>query len=333
MGKVASQAGSFRSWSSAIRRSGSEPSGPCEGSSSSPIRLSSSSTPAALAEVRHERVQQHAGHVVDVERVADLGERVVEHQPAHERGVDEAFFPVRGNAEQGERGQAGAGGTHRMDGHYRLSRRTVARVDREHGAALTIGPDRLEQAGYRGGAVGLPGGVRIGLAAGRRELDELRAQQVLRLARQDRGGVPVVLHDAPVVIDPEDQGPNGRRHDRMRTLGGTAFDGRASGRGLRGFGDPGLLEVRAGLGSAASLGSVTGSPRQRGAVHRDTTLGSIIPESGALRRHAGCHVRSPDGIAGCAPVNYEPRTARSDGSSDDSPLSLKVTFYALLTEF
>src|ERR1700689_2757733 len=28
---------------------------------------------------------------------------------------------------------------------------------------------------------------------------------------------------------------------------------------------------------------------------------------------------SPDGIAGCAHVNYGPRTARSDRSSDDSP--------------
>ena len=74
------------------------------------------------------------------------------------------------------------------------------------------------------------------------ELDELRTEQILRLARQDLSRVPVVLHDAPVVVDPEDQGPNGRGHGRMRTLGGDA-----SSRGLRGFGDPGLLDVRAGL--------------------------------------------------------------------------------------
>ena len=51
MGNVASQAGSFLSCSSAIRRSGADPSGPYEGSSSSPARLSSSNRPATLQNV------------------------------------------------------------------------------------------------------------------------------------------------------------------------------------------------------------------------------------------------------------------------------------------
>ena len=67
--------------------------------------------------------------------------------------------------------------------------------------------------------VGRPGGVRVGRSlvaldvvpvGTRGELDQLRAEQVLRLTRQDPGRVPVVLHDAPVVVDPEDQGPHGR---------------------------------------------------------------------------------------------------------------------------
>ena len=39
----------------------------------------------------------------------------------------------------------------------------VAGVDREHGAALTIRTDGLEQPGHRGGGVGLPAAVRIRL--------------------------------------------------------------------------------------------------------------------------------------------------------------------------
>src|SRR5260370_42453426 len=99
-----------------------------------------------------------------------------------------------------------------------------------------------------------------------------------------------------------------------------ALSGDAHGRGLRGFGDPGLLEVRAGPGSVASLRPVARDsrapwtprgPRRQGAVRRDTALGNASPESAALGRHAGCHVLSPDGIAGCAPVTYESQTARS----------------------
>ena len=181
----------------------------------------------------------------------------------------------RGDAEQGERGQAGAAGAHRMDGHHRLGRGAVARVDREHRAALTIGPDRLEQPGYRGGAVGLPGGVRIRLAAvpdrcfrprcswrGRRQLDELRAEQILRLARQDLRRVPVVLDDAPVVVDPEDQGPNGRGHGRMRALGGARLPAEVSGVSAI----PASWKFVPVLGSVASLGPVARSPRQRGTV-------------------------------------------------------------------
>ena len=63
----------------------------------------------------------------------------------------------------------------------------------------------------------------------RGQLDQLRAEQFLGLARQDLGRVPVVLHDAPVVVDPEDQRPHGRGQGRMR--------------GFRGVGDPGLLDV------------------------------------------------------------------------------------------
>src|SRR5260370_14532222 len=111
-----------------------------------------------------------------------------------------------------------------------------------------------------------------------------------------------------------------------------ALSGDASGRGLRGFCDPGLLEVRAGPGSVASLRPVArdsrgpltrGRPGRRGATRLDTALRNAGPESAALGRHAGCHVLSPDGIAGCAPVNYESQTVRSDRSSDDSPLSGK----------
>src|SRR5690349_17167286 len=104
-------------------------------------------------------------------------------------------------------------------------------------------------------------------------------------------------------------------------------------RGLRGIGDPGLLNVRAVARSTASPGSVTRGPGQRGAARPDTALGSSRPESTALGRYAGCHVLSPDGIAGCAPVNYGPPTARSDRSSDDSPFSRKIPVYRLLTEF
>jgi len=114
-----------------------------------------------VAEMRDERVYQLAGQVIDVERVADPGERVIEHQPAHERGIDEPFRSRCGDAEQGERGQAGPGGPHWMDGHHGLGRVTVAGLDREHGAALAIGTDRLEQPVHRRDAVRLPGGVRI----------------------------------------------------------------------------------------------------------------------------------------------------------------------------
>src|ERR1700689_5272405 len=109
----------------------------------------------------------------------------------------------------------------------------------------------------------------------------------------------------------------------MRAFGGDLADG-----GFRGLADSGLMGVMTGLGSALCFGPVARGPRsplRRGATERNTAPGDAGPESTALRRHAGRHVVSPDGIAGCAPVNYEPRTARSDRSSDDSPLCRKVT--------
>src|ERR1700689_2599434 len=109
----------------------------------------------------------------------------------------------------------------------------------------------------------------------------------------------------------------------MRAFGGDLADGV-----FRGFADPGLLGVMTGLGSAPCFGPVARGPRsplRRSTTERDTAPGNTGPESTALRRHAGRHVVSPDGIAGCAPVNYGLRTARSDRSSDDSPLSRKVT--------
>src|ERR1700684_4122582 len=109
----------------------------------------------------------------------------------------------------------------------------------------------------------------------------------------------------------------------MRAYGGDLADG-----GFRGFADPGLLGVMTGLGGTPCFCPVARGPRSplRGSTtQRDTAPGNAGPESTALRRHAGRHVVSPDGIAGCAPVNYGPRTVRSGRSSDDSPLSRKVT--------
>ncbi len=279
--------------------------------------------------MRNERVYQLPRQVIDVERVADPGERVVEHLLAHQRGVDEPFRPRCGDAEQGECSQAGPARAHRMDGHHRLGLGAVAGIDGEHRAGLAIGADRFEQAADRGETVGRPGrmgvflpGIALGGASG--QVTELGAEQILRLARQDLRRVPVVLHDAPVVVDPQDQGPNGRSQGRMRA------PRRCCRRRLAGVSaDPGLLGVVAGLGSMAWPGPVAldaGRPGSRGTTRRDTALGNASPESAALRRYAGCHVLSPDGIAGCAPVNYGPRTARSDRSSDESPLSGKVPF-------
>ena len=138
-----------------------------------------------VAEVRHDRVEQDAGHVVDVERVADPGERVVQHLPAHERGIDEPLRFGRGDAQQRQRGQAGPAGPHRVDGHHRFGRGAVAGVDREHGTALTIRTDGLEQPGHRSRGVTRAARVRVALrlvrlamvpVRARGQLDQLRAE-------------------------------------------------------------------------------------------------------------------------------------------------------------
>jgi hypothetical protein len=97
-----------------------------------------------VTEMRNERVDQLTGEVIDVQGVADPGEGVVEHQLAHERGIDKPLGPRRGDAEQGERGQAGPARAHRVDGHHGIGPEAVAGLDGEHRAALAIGPDCFE---------------------------------------------------------------------------------------------------------------------------------------------------------------------------------------------
>jgi len=63
-----------------------------------------------------------------------------------------------------------------------------------------------------------------------------------------------------------------------------------------------------------------------GSTKLDTALGNVCPESGTLGGHARCHAPSPDGITGCAHVNYGPRTPRSDSSSSDSLSASKEPF-------
>jgi hypothetical protein len=58
------------------------------------------------------------------------------------------------------------------------------------------------------------------------QVAELGAEQFLRLARQDLGGVPVVLHDAPVVVEAENAGTNRGGQGRGRMLGVGALQGR-----------------------------------------------------------------------------------------------------------
>ena len=324
-----------------IRRSGSDPSGPCAGQLVVAGQAFQQQQVGRVAEMRDEGVHQLARQVIDVERVADPGEGVVEHLPAHERGVDEAFSPGAGMRSRASAARlvppARIGWTvttASVGGPSRVSIVSMALPSRSERIASSSPATAAALSACRAAcefACAAFGWALFPCGTGRRELDELRTEQILRLAGQDLGRVPVVLDDAPVVVDPEDQGPHGRGHSRVSTLGSRTLGSTVSGRGLRGFGDPGLLEVRAGTGLVASLGSVARSPRQRGMTRRGTALGSSSPESAVLRRNARCHVRSPDGIAGCAPVNYGPRTARSDRSSDDSPFSRKVSFYALLT--
>ena len=267
---------------------------------------------SGVAEVRHQRTEQLAGHLLDVERVTDPGEGVVEHLLAHDRGVDEPLGLRHGNAEQGQRGQAGAARAHRVHRHHRLGRTPVAGVHGQHRGALAVGPDRLQQAGDRGGTVRRPG----------RQVAELGAEQLVGLACEDARRGAVVLDDPPVVIDAENEGAH-RRGERVRhALGadavrerplGTAYAG-LLGIGVHGTGGRGPIRgagaVAAFAATADSATSVFRGPRGRGTLSRSTALGAACPESAALRRHARCHVLSPDGITGCALVNYELRTSR-----------------------
>ena len=293
--------------------------------------------------MRDERVDQLARQVIDIERVADPGEGVVEHLPAHQRGVDEPLGPRRRDAQQRQRRQVGPARAHRVYGHHGLGPVPAAGVDGQHRATLAIGADRFEQPADCDRAVRHPDGMRVprrtrrrhGLRAirlggvsslgyARGQVAQLRAEQLFRLPGQDLRRVPVVLHDPAVVVDPENDGPDGGGQGRVRALRGDA-----AGRGLGAVCDSGLLGVHVGLHCTASLGPVARGPRGpggRGTVRQDTALGNACPESTALRRHAGCHVLSPDAIAGCARVNYGSPTARSDGSSDESPLWLIVPF-------
>ena len=94
-----------------------------------------------------------------------LVERAVEHRVRMTAGSMNRSDLGAGMRSRASAARLVAGCAHRLDRHHRLGRVAVAGVDREHGAALTIGTDRLEQPGHRGSAVGLPGGGRIRLAA------------------------------------------------------------------------------------------------------------------------------------------------------------------------
>ncbi len=153
-------------------------------------------------------------------------------------GIDEPLGPRHGNAEQGQRGQAGATRAHRVDRHHRLGRMAVAGRDGQHRAALAIGPDRLEQPGDRGDAVRRPGRVRVGLGAADRQVAQLSTEQFVGLAGENPRRVAVVLHNAPVVIDPENEGPDRRGKRGRHALGSDAL-----GEGLLGFAYAVLLGV------------------------------------------------------------------------------------------
>ena len=198
---------------------------------------------------------------------------------------------------------------HRVHRHHRLGRTPVAGLHGQYRGALAVGPDRLQQAGDRGGAVRRPG----------RQVAELGAEQLVGLAREDARRGAVVLDDPPVVIDAENEGAHRRGERGRHALGadavgegplGTAYAG-LLGVGVHGTGgrDP-RGAVAVGAAPAGSVTSVFRGPRGRGTLSRSTAPGAACPESAALPRHARCHVLSPDGIAGCALVNYELRTAR-----------------------
>src|SRR5580704_7663538 len=202
----------------------------------------------------------------------------------------------------------------------RLGRMAVAGLDGQHRAALAIGPDRLEQPAYRGHAVRRPYGGRIRLGTADGQVAQLGTKQLVGLAGENPRHVAVVLHNAPVIIDAENEGAHRRGEHGCPALGADAFSERPLG-----FGYAILLGVHgigSNLGFVAWPGAVACAfrgPRGRGALRRGIAVGDVPPDSAALRRHARRHVLSPDGTAGCALVNYGPRTARSDRSSDDSP--------------
>ena len=157
--------------------------------------------PGRGAEVRHQDVDQAAGHLVQVQGRADLAERVIQQRVPHQRGIDEPLGRSWRHAQHGQRGQARfiPVAEHRLDAGHRLHPAAFPGADRQDGGGLAPRLDRLEQLGQRG----------LGRAPAGHQVAQVGADQGIRVEGQDLGRVSVMLNDPSVLIDAEDEGPHG----------------------------------------------------------------------------------------------------------------------------
>ena len=198
VGNAASQPGEPSSVATASRRSSWEPSGGWTGNSSPAATLSSTSRPAAVQKCGHQDVDQAPGHLVQVERRADLPEGVVQQRVPHQGRVHEPLVLGGRHLQHGQGGQARGLPEHGLHAGHRLHPAAFPGADRQHRGGLPAGPDGIQQGGQG----------RVGRRGGRDQVAEVRPDQ-WRIQGEDVRGVPVMLDDPSGLIDAQDERPDG----------------------------------------------------------------------------------------------------------------------------
>ena len=152
-----------------------------------------------VAEVRHDDVDQAAGHLVQVEGGADLAEGVVEQRVPHQRGIEELLVGGRRHAHDHQCADDVVAAAHRLDGDHGVDRVGAPGAEREHRRGLPAAAGGVEQALQR----------RAGLRRRGDQVAQVGAEQRLAGRGEDFQRTPVMLIDPPGLIHPEDQGPRG----------------------------------------------------------------------------------------------------------------------------
>jgi hypothetical protein len=145
--------------------------------------------------VRDHDIDELAGQLVNVERLADSLEGAIEEGAAHHRRVEKPSFRLR-DAHHSQRGQLRIGGPHRLYGDHRVDLIALTGLQGQDRGALAIRQGRAEQALKRRGGRGGVGN----------QAAELNAEQRVPRVRENICRIAIMLDDPPGLVDPQQQG-------------------------------------------------------------------------------------------------------------------------------